>query len=211
MKNLIYLALTVLIISCSSDDSSSSNNANDVDYFFEIELAGTTYRVQGNTAEHTPYYPGQNQCSTLLWRTTLGIADKTASDYVSGEHLSLNISLDNAQLGSNTGTLDNFSNSSFFFANYLESIGGTPALGFIENGPLTVPEASGLANKISNINITDLGTETHFVTGTQDIDWGETVKGTYEGVIWFANATTFNYDIPVPITIEFNSVRVPQQ
>jgi hypothetical protein len=203
MKNLIYLVLTVLIVACSGDDIS----VNNVDYFFEIELAGTTYRIEGNTEEEDPGAPGStslNLCYTLgISSTYLQISDKSASEYVSGENIRVIITLDNASLGSNTGTINPFSYGSTFFTNYLESIGGTFSLGFIENGPLTLAEASGLQNKISNINITDLGSAADTYG-----DFGETLKGTYEGVLWFPNTTTFNFDIPVPIKIEFNSVRI---
>ena len=64
----------------------------------------------------------------------------------------------------------------------------------------------GERDEISNINITDLGTQpTSTNTG---LDYGETLKATYEGVLYFYNLDTNQYDIPAPIRIEFNAVRI---
>ena len=205
------------------EDDLNTNNDN-VDYFFEIEFGGETHRIQGNTADDNiaPYPPGDvgpNSCYTFSpfqgtseWITYLTIGDVTANNYISGHNLSIVINLPNPQLGSNSGSLQSFVLSGSYFTDYLESLGVVSPV-FIENGPAAygTMETIFIENKISNINITDLGTQS-----TSDLspsgyiyNYGETVKGSYEGVLYFLSADAANYDIPVPITIEFNSVRHP--
>jgi hypothetical protein len=36
-----------------------------------------------------------------------------------------------------------------------------------------------------------------------------TINGTYEGFLYFSSSYPSDYDIPVPIRIEFNAVRYP--
>jgi major membrane immunogen (membrane-anchored lipoprotein) len=58
MKKLLLLS-ALLIFACSSD--SSDNNISDGQYFFEIEFAGQTHRVQGTNSDM--FTNGQNSCS----------------------------------------------------------------------------------------------------------------------------------------------------
>lgn len=210
MKNIIYLVLTLLIVSCGGDDII----VNNVDYFFEIEFAGTTHRVEGNTEE----YPTSNICNSSIrvfsWVVGLGIFDKSASDYVSGENFSIVIDIENASLGINTGTLAIGDGSNDFFSNYLESIGCSLGNLFTET-EISYSEffeefigGGDPLNRVTNINITDLGTASAYYGGVDGTDWGETLKGSYEGVLWFQNKTTLDFDIPVPIKIEFEAVRL---
>ena len=76
---------------------------------------------------------------------------------------------------------------------YLESIGALTIFGFVEN----IGDGYNQRGKISNINITDLGTS-----------GGETIKASYEKVIYFKSSVQSDYDIPVPIRIEFSAVRL---
>ena len=205
MKKLLYLFLTVLIVACSGEDSNNSNNnsnnSNNVDYFFEVEFGGVINRVQGNTS-NTNSFLTKNKCYAATgnqWGGFLSISDITDVSYVSGQNMELFFSLDNAQLGSNTGRIFQLFGS--YIDDYLETIGSYPGLGayFKENG-------TGEQGVITNINITDLGTQpTSTNTG---LDYGETLKVTYEGVLYFLSLDTNQYDIPAPIRIEFNAVRI---
>tara|TARA_B100000787_G_scaffold155910_1_gene131703 strand:+ start:488 stop:1102 length:615 start_codon:yes stop_codon:yes gene_type:complete len=203
MKKLIYLFLTVLIVACSGEDSNNSNNNSNnsynVDYFFEVEFGGVINRVQGNTSNQNSFLT-KNKCYAATgnqWGGFLSISDITDVSYVSGQNMELFFILDDAQLGSNTGRIGQLYGN--YIIDYLETIGAYWALGFKENG-------TGERDEISNINITDLGTQpTSTNTG---LDYGETLKVTYEGVLYFLSLDTNQYDIPAPIRIEFNAVRI---
>ena len=201
MKNLTYLFLALIIVACSDDDNSNnnSNNSNNVDYFFEVEFGGVINRVQGNTS-NTNSWRVKNRCYSAIvpqWATSLSISDITDVSYISGQTMNLFLILDDAQLGSNTGILGNFFGN--YIDDYLISIGSYPNTGsnFKENG-------TGDTGVITNILVTDLGTQPI----GNGIDYGETLKATYEGVLYFLNIDTNQYDIPVPIRIEFNAVRI---
>ena len=214
MKNLIYLFLTVLIVACGSDDSGdSSSNSDGIDYFFEVELGGVVNRVEGNSYYEFPNQPSwisANKCYGSTASVNLSISDITRENYVSGQNMSIGIVFDNAQLGTNNGNLGSFPLlAGFYITEYLESLGilNGAGYGFVENGPMSWSDGQSERGKISNINITDLGTPstqngaTIVVTGT--------IKGTYEGILYFSSSFNLDYDIPVPIRIEFNAVRYP--
>ena len=201
MKKLLYIFLTVLIVACSGEDSNNSNNnsnnSNNVDYFFEVEFCGVINRVQGNTSNLNSFI-NKNQCYTGIvpqWATLLSISDITDVSYISGQTMNLFLILDDAQLGSNTGRISQLSGS--YIVDYLEDLGALAS--FKENG-------TGETGVITNINVTDLGTQpTSINTGFY---YGETLKATYEGVLYFYNVDTGQYDLPASIRIEFNAVRI---
>ena len=208
MKKLIYLFLGLLIFACSSDDS--SGNSDGVDYFFEVEFGDVINRVEGNSSYELYELPSwiySNQCYGSTASVNLSISDITQEDYVSGQNMSIVMSFDNAQLGSNTLTITNF--GGFYIEEYLESLGvDETALflgGFVENEPMSFLDGQSERNKISNINITDLGTPSTQNGGT--IVATGTINGTYEGILYFSSGELSAYDIPVPIRIEFNAVR----
>ena len=199
MKKLLYLLLAITFIGCSSDDNSSSNNQNGVDYFFEVEFGGLINRVQGNSSSTAPNGGPlflYNSCFATTDGVNLSITDVTAESYVSGQNMELVINFDNAQLGNNSGNMLLF--DGFYINKYLQSIGVNDSK-FVEN----IGDGFGQRGKISNINITDLGT----AGGFPDYG-GETLKASYEKVVYFRSIDTGEYDIPVPIRIEFNAVRL---
>ena len=74
---------------------------------------------------------------------------------------------------------------------------------------MNVSEASqnGLLNLITDINITDLGTS----PSSFNIYDGATVKGSYDGVLYYNDTSNFNNTelvVPVPISISFEAFRV---
>ena len=197
MKKLIYLFLTVLIVGCSSEDGNgnSTNNTNNGNYFFEVEFGGVINRVQGIGGTLSILEP--NKCYGDTFSVTLSITDITAENYVSGQNMYIYMLFDNAQLGSNNGSLAPFpGNGGFYIMEYLESIGVGNLTAFVENGPMSWSDGYNQRYKISNINLTDLGTS-----------GGETIKGTYESVLYFQANTVADFDIPVPIRIEFSAIR----
>ena len=204
MRKYIYIFLTVLIFGCSGEDSNNSNNnsnnSNNIDYFFEVEFGGVINRVQGNTS-NTNSWQVKNKCYTGIvpqWSTSLSISDITDASYVSGQTMQLFLILDDAQLGSNTGRIGQLFGN--YIDDYLETIGSYGGGTFFkENG-------TGEQGVITNINITDLGTQP--TSTNTEFDYGETLKATYEGVLYFYNLDTGEFDIPAPIRIEFNAVRI---
>ena len=196
MKKLTYLFLFILIVACSSDDNSS----NSIDYFFEFEFGGVINRVEGNYSytlgDVILPYMTPNSCYGSTASVILSITDITAESYVSGQNMQLAMSLDNAQLGSNTGSLIIF--DGFYIEEYLESIGAS-GTGFVEN----IGDGYSQRYKMTDIDITDLGT-----SGSPPYSYGETIKGSYEKVIYFRSNSTGDYDIPVSIRIDFSAVRL---
>ena len=196
MKKLTYLFLSILIVACSSDDNSS----NSIDYFFEFEFGGVINRVEGNYSytlgDVILPYMTPNSCFGSTGAVILSIADITAENYVSGQNMELWMSFDNAQLGSNTGRMTIF--NGFYIDEYLESIDAN-STSFVEN----IGDSFSQRDIMTDINITDLGT-----SGSSPYSYGETIKGSYEKVIYFRSNSTGDYDIPVPIRIEFSAVRL---
>ena len=216
MKKLLYLFLTVLIVACGSDDSGdSSSNSDGVDYFFEVELGGVVNRVEGNSYYEFPNQPSwilANKCYGSTASVNLSISDITGENYVSGQNMSIGMVFDNAQLGTNNGNLGNFPIlAGFYITEYLESLGIDQSAyvgdSFVENGPISWTDGQSERGKISNINITDLGTPPTQNVGTIVVTG--TIKGTYESILYFSSSYGLDYDIPVPIRIEFNAVRYP--
>ena len=211
MKKIIYLFLGLLIFACSSDDS--SGNSDGVDYFFEVEFGAVFNRVEGNSSyelfTELPSWLYRNSCYGSTASVNLSISDITGEDYVSGQNMSIAMSFDNAQLGTNNGSLGNFPFSAgFYITEYLESLGITSTFnGFVENEPMSWSDGQSERNKISNINITDLGTSSTMNAGV--VVATGTINGTYEGILYFSSSYASDYDIPVPIRIEFNAVRYP--
>ena len=78
----------------------------------------------------------------------------------------------------------------------------------VENSP--APYGSDGNRRVSNINITDLGTPSSLDYTNGNYIWGETIKGSYEGMLYFRSSISNDYDIPVPIRIEFSAVRLTQ-
>ena len=203
MKKLLYLFLTVLIVACSSEDggnnsNNNSNNSNNVDYFFEVEFGGVINRVQGNTS-NTNSWQVKNKCYALTgnqWGGFLSISDMSDVSYVSGQNMELFLILDDAQLGSNTGRIGQLFGN--YIDDYLETIGSFgDGTFFKENG-------TGYTGVITNILVTDLGTQPI----GNGIDYGETLKATYQGVLYFYNQDTGEFDLPEPLRIEFSAVRI---
>ena len=222
MRKLLLLS-AFLIFACSSDDSSTNNiNSDGFDYFFEIDLAGQIHRIQGNFASDNPL--NSNPCyagvlSANTWVVTLELNDKSANTYVSGEGSYLRITINNINTGNNTGVLNISSPFGIpsFFADYLESIGSSypwSSLFSETEGALYSSADIPFSSEISNINITNLGS-----AGEENGDcdkppgqyycFGETVKGSYEDVLYFMGENyQEGYVIPVPIKIKFSAARI---
>ena len=223
MKKLLLLS-ALFIFTCSDDESSTNNiNIDGFDYFFEIDLAGQIHRIQGNFASDNPL--NSNPCyasvvSANTWVVILELNDKSANSYVSGEGSYLHITINNINTGNNTGVLNISSPFGIpsFFADYLESIGSSYPWNTLfseTEGALYSIADTPFSSEISNINITDLGSAGEI--NQQDCDlppgqyycFGETVKGSYEDVLYFVGEDyQEGYVIPVPIKIKFSAARI---
>jgi hypothetical protein len=155
-------------------------------------------RVQGNIST-TNNFITKNKCYTAIvpqWATSLSISDITDVSYVSGQTMELFLILDDAQLGSNTGRIGQLFGN--YIDDYLETIGSFgDGTFFKENG-------TGDTGVITNILVTDLGTQPI----GNGIDYGETLKATYQGVLYFYNQDTGEFDLPESLRIEFSAVRI---
>ena len=212
MKKLLLIFLTTFLWSCSSDDSSSNNTVN---YSFEIEFGGEIHKIQGNLSNSLFTSLPTNQSVSIISNgitsVQLSLDDVSASNYVSGQTIGAVMNIDNASIGVNEGSLS--LNPIFYpyVENYLQSVGvpeGLSSYGFVENTP--GPWGSADASRISNINITDLGTSSTIDATNGTYNWGGTIKGSYEGTLYFLSSILEGFTIPVPIRIQFSAIRLAQ-
>ena len=216
MKKLFLLS-ALLIFACSSDDSSNDNNLNgNNNYFFEIIFGDEIHRVEGNSIsimEHVGSSCFLNRAQASNFNGVLDIAfkieDITCDSYISGQYLHVGLIIDNPQLGNNQGRIE-FRDTSYLedYEN-LNSVNLSSNPFYVENNPMNITEASqnGLLNLITEINITDLGTS----PSSFNVYDGNTVKGSYNGVLYYNDTSNFNnteLDVPVPISISFEAFRV---
>ena len=182
-------------------------------YSFEIEFGGEIHKIQGNLANDIfTSFPNNQSISIIQGGITsvqLSLDDISESNYVSGQTIGMIINIDNATLGNNEGSL--FFNLSYpYVDNYLQSLDvlNNGLFDFVENSP--APYGSDGNRRVSNINITDLGTPSSLDYTNGNYIWGETIKGSYDGMLYFRSSISNDYDIPVPIRIEFSAVRLTQ-
>ena len=140
---------------------------------------------------------------------TCRIEDITCNTYISGQYLHVGLIIDNPQLGNNQGRI--VFRDTPFLQDYenLNNINLSSNQFYVENNPMNVSEASqnGLLNLITDINITDLGTS----PSSFNIYDGSTVKGSYNGVLYYNDTSNFNNTelvVPVPISISFEAFRI---
>ena len=215
MKKLLYIFLGLsLTFGCSSDDSNDSNLNGDNNFFFEILFGDETHRVEGNSItiiEQVGTACFLNRAQAGYFSGTLDITfkieDITCDTYISGQYLHIGLIIDNPQLGSNQGRIV------FSDTPYLQDYENLNNVNFnefyVENNPMNLLEAyqNGLTDLITDINITDLGTS----PSSNTVYDGTTVKGSYNGVLYYRDTSTFNNNdlvVPVPISISFEAFRI---
>ncbi len=216
MKKLLLLS-AMLIFACGSDSEGNNDNLNGVNnYFFEIIFGGETHRVEGNSISIIEQVGSScflNRAQASYFNGTLDITcrieDITCNTYISGQYLHVGLIIDNPQLGNNQGRI--VFRETPFFQDYenLNNINLSSNQFYVENNPMNVSEASqnGLLNLITDINITDLGTS----PSSFNIYDGATVKGSYNGVLYYNDTSNFNNTelvVPVPISISFEAFRI---
>ena len=212
MKKLLLIFLTTFLWSCSSDDSSSNNTVN---YSFEIEFGGEIHKIQGNLSNDI-FTPLPTNHSVVLvgpgvMSVQLNLNDISASNYVSGQTIGAMMNIENTAIGVNEGSLYLNTITNPYVENYLQSVGvpeGLSSYGFVEN--TSGPFGSDDVFRITNINITDLGTSSTADATNGTYNWGETIKGSYDGTLYFLSSTPEGFTIPVPIKIQFSAFRYAQ-
>ena len=212
MKKLLLIFFTTILWSCSSDDSTSNNTVN---YSFEIEFGGEIHKIQGNLSNDI-FTPLPTNHSLVLvgpgvMSVQLNLNDISASNYVSGQTIGAMMNIENTAIGVNEGSLYLNTITNPYVENYLQSVGvpeGLSSYGFVEN--TSGPFGSDDVFRITNINITDLGTSSTADATNGTYNWGETIKGSYDGTLYFLSSTPEGFTIPVPIKIQFSAVRLVQ-
>ena len=218
MKNIIYLILMVTMSACNSDDSIDINKINvpDGEYFFEIEFAGETHRIEGSSSEI--FFNGTNTVTPLIFNGDMVINfilnDIGATDYISGQPINITMIIENPQIGNNNGSITFGSTS--YMQNYILENNISIDIStnyFVENRTdLTIIDADslGVLGKISNISITDIGTP----PSSPSILDGQNVSGTYQGTLYFrddslvvSDFANSLYNVPMPLKISFNAPR----
>ena len=213
MKKLLLLS-ALFIFACSSDDSNDNNGNNvpDGQYFFEIEFAGETHRIQGPSEM---LLSGSNSVISQISGGDIIISfrlnDITAPDYVSGQPISFTMIIENPQLGNNNGSI--ILGATSYMQEYAAQNNISvdfQASFFVENSPnLTASNASGLLRKVSNISITDLGTP----PSSPIVSDGQNVKGSYQGTLYFRddddldNGGSSQFSVAIPLSISFSALR----
>ena len=247
MKKLIlFLAVTTILFSCSSDSNSNSNNPSNgnVNYYFKIKINGVEHKVQGNTSgfavgNDNTSDQNPNTCeayidqgASLLFK----IADITRPNYVSGQNLYINLSIPNCQVGLNEATLA-IQNSPVWNDFVLSPTNNPIICGYFGPGACPFVENSGLycgntsascqyplwqsyVGKIT-VNITDMGTPSEDSPTNSPsnyyFNYGNTVKGSFNGPIYFGNSSMnsvgnevyqlWNMNIPMQFSMEFEAYR----
>jgi hypothetical protein len=212
MKKLLLIFFTTILWSCSSDDSTSNNTVN---YSFEIEFGGEIHKIQGNLSNDI-FTPLPTNHSLVLvgpgvMSVQLNLNDISASNYVSGQTIGAMMNIENTAIGVNEGSLYLNTITNPYVENYLQSVGvpeGLSSYGFVEN--TSGPFGSDDVFRITNINITDLGTSSTADPTNGTYNWGETIKGSYDGTLYFLSSTPEGFTIPVPIKIQFSAFRYAQ-
>lgn len=218
MKNIIHIFLALTIFACSSDDSIDTNNdIPNGQYFFEIEFAGETHRVEGISAEmlsnsSTNIISTQILSGDMLINFRLN--DISATNYISGQPINITMKIENPQIGDNNGSIT-FAPTSYM-QNYISENNISLDFSinyFVENRTdLNATDANtlGLLGKVSNISITDIGTPP---SSPITLD-GQNVSGSYQGTLYFRDNDDLESDfinslfsVPVPLKISFSAPR----
>ena len=187
-----------------------------MDYRFTIKLNGDTHSIQGITSStNVPLagFAGSNMCyatkSITSASVTLAINDVSASNYLNGQNLSLNISFPNLLLGNSLANVSftNFDPNSYI-SSFFNSIG---AGSFSQISSTSVSSISNITPL--TFNITDLGTPTVQNTNPSSAnindwyDWGETLKGNFNGTVYARSSSGSEYNVPFQLEIDFEVLR----
>lgn len=198
MKKLLYLlSITFLLLQSCSSGSDSNNNitTSNVDYEFTVVFDGIVYKVKGNTAKDSGNKgPTVNNCiAKRSQELYFSIQDVTYHNYVSGNPFECFIDVKGNFI---SGT--NIMNVKLYFNGYPYS--------FYRNKGACYGCNSGEENSLL-INITDLGTPLTGTLGTSNVIFGNTIKGSYKGVVYTIPQVSTKATVPHNLSIDFIAVR----
>lgn len=227
-KIIVYAVLILTTLGCTSDSNNNNNNSNgNVDYEFTININGVVHKVKGNTSDFISEYGSNfsgfnpNKCNVSIGTTTLlqfSIADITKSNFISGQTLTVTISIPNCQLGQNEASviigspvLDNFNSTNNTGGLFVEESG---LYCMTSTNSCQYPYIEDFRNKVT-MNITDLGTSTTTNLNPQNgnaINYGNTFKGNFSGIVYYStpfssSITPYNFNIPMQLSIDFKAIR----
>jgi hypothetical protein len=206
MKKFIYLfGITLLMLqSCSTGDSSSdtttttttTTTSGNVDYEFTITFDEIVYKVKGNTGKDAGYSgPTINNCFAKGAKyIDFSIKDVTYYNYVSGKPIECFLSLPS-----------NFTSGINMMSMQL-SFNGVSNYSYYKNEG-ACPGCNGGGDNSLPINITDLGTPLTGKIGTSNVIFGNTIKGSYTGVVYTVPSGSNNATTPHNLSIDFKAVR----
>ncbi len=216
-KSLLVLTL-LLLVSCNKDDGDSTQSVNgNVSYFFEIEFAGKKHKIEGHTSTVVPHETEggggadwANDCNSLAsGYISLGISDKSAKNYVSGDNIFTELYISNASIGANTSQIS----FNYLMVDFIRSQHDID----YEVGSFK-EQSSGKIGEIT-VTLTDLGSEIKANSSESCGEWpdkvycfGNTIKGSYDDTLLFKKKSTSSYlnpdySIAVPLKIKFSAVR----
>tara|TARA_B100001741_G_scaffold202293_1_gene166999 strand:- start:275 stop:931 length:657 start_codon:yes stop_codon:yes gene_type:complete len=215
MSNKLFFCFTVLIFCCfSCEEEAKNSSSSSMDYRFTIKLNGDTHTIQGNTSTNVPITgAGSNVCYAVNTIGTdviqLAINDVSASNYINGQNLSLSIDFPNLLLGNSLANVS-FMNldANSYISSFFNSIGAVPSYQISSTSVSSISNITPL-----NFNITDLGTPTVQNTNPSSInlndifDWGETLKGNFNGTVYARSSTGNEYNVPFLLEIDFEVIR----
>jgi hypothetical protein len=199
---LLLLSFLTILSGCNKSDSNINPNAQNVDYEFTITINGLSHKIKGNTVNGAPFAGvSVNTCYAYppygVW---LAIKDVSASNYKSGKVLGCTILLPNLALGVNNGMLQFDMSTGGYFRNLVDSLGAF--------GSTFSPTIGGDSGYNIPINITDLGNApTTYTYPTFGYNHTKTCKGNFNGIIYMQRKSTFKFDVPINLYIDFKAVR----
>lgn len=205
MKKLFFITISLVIISCSNESSEDNSIDNSVDYGFKLGFGTNTYEVDGNTANsnwdaNDYILKNSAYCNQGgVWLIKLEIKDPTHFDHISGDNMQIEIKIPSIEIGLVDAYIDILFTGSLFQTLSNNSVQNTS---WYFSNPTNSQNSQ--QNKKIALNITDLGTESNLANN----HWGETIKGNFNGTLYFFNSYNGHYDIPINITLRFEALRV---
>ena len=253
-KKIIYLALVIVTTSCDVTPPSPvappppprptapAANAPQQDWTFTVTINGTTHKAEGTYIYPyfdvaTGYYfelEDLDDADNIAYAENtqyieLSMLDKSEPTYISGDHIDIQLDINNLSLGVNNIEI-RFSGSDatsqtivdelpFIYPESNPNSGqgfqhtqGTLSLPYGDPGPSDYPSTF-------PINITDLGSQKEVDNQNYNNPIpGNTIKGNYSGTVY--SCDTFYYDItttpylqifefntPTQISIDFEAIR----
>ncbi len=193
----VYILTFFLLTNCNKNNENSNAATGNTDYEFTVTFDSQIYKVRGNTANDPGYKgPTTNKCIATnknMGYIELSIQDITWHNYLSGNPFKCGISITPSfTAGTNLMTVNLYFNG--FIYSYYKNYNANPG-------------ANGGGDNRLPIFISDLGTPLTGVLGESNIIFGNTIKGSYSGVVYTIPSGSNNATVPHNLSINFKAVR----